>query len=154
MFLNATRSRRPGRRRDWQLLGATSAVIAADLVTKLTATTIAAPSTSGAIVPVHNPGLSLGLVRAPLGVAALLAVVGIVVAGRLTIGPARRGAMSPWIPAGLIGGAIANLVDRVVFGAVHDFLAAPLVVLNLADLAVVTALVAGTVHFRRIRRLG
>ena len=40
----------------------------------------------------------------------------------------------------LLGGAVGNLVDRVVWGTVRDFLPLGPVVANLADLAVLTGL--------------
>lgn len=139
------------RRRDRRILLATAAIVAVDLATKLAATATAAGSRSGAIVPVHNPDLSLGTAHASLGVALVLAVIGIVVAARLTIRPARRGAMSPWIPAAIIGGAAANFVDRAIFGAVHDFVATPILILNVADVAVAAGIIAAVAHFRRVR---
>jgi hypothetical protein len=41
----------------------------------------------------------------------------------------------------LVGGALSNLVDRLLLGAVRDFLAVAHVVVNLADLAVLAGLV-------------
>jgi signal peptidase II len=67
---------------------------------------------------------------------ALLAAVGILAAGAHTLRLAHQGRMPGWVPALLVGGAASNLVDRLAFGAVHDFLATPWVVFNLADLAV------------------
>ena len=68
--------------------------------------------------------------------AALLAVVGIVAVGGYVVHRPRRGLLSAWIPAFLVGGATSNLLDRLAAGAVHGFLATPWVVFNLADLAV------------------
>ena len=46
---------------------------------------------------------------------------------------------TPLVPQSLVGGSVSNLADRALTGAVHDFLATPWVVLNVADLAVVAA---------------
>ena len=54
---------------------------------------------------------------------------------------AARHALPAWIPAFVIGGAAANLIDRAAFGAVHDFFVIPPVVLNVADVAVFAGLI-------------
>ena len=56
-----------------------------------------------------------------------------------------------WIPGLLIGGASSNLLDRLLLGSVRDFLATPWAVINLADLAVVAAVV-GVALLRPTRR--
>jgi lipoprotein signal peptidase len=43
------------------------------------------------------------------------------------------------MPGLLIGGAAANLTDRIAFGAVHDWLRVGSVVLNLADVVILVA---------------
>lgn len=52
----------------------------------------------------------------------------------------RSGAVSAGTAGALLGGAVSNLVDRVLFGAVRDFLVLGPVVANLADLAVLAGL--------------
>jgi lipoprotein signal peptidase len=46
-------------------------------------------------------------------------------------------ALPGWILALVIGGSLSNLMDRLLLGAVRDFLAIGHLVINLADLAVV-----------------
>jgi lipoprotein signal peptidase len=113
----------------------------ADLTTKLAAAAIAAGHTTGPLVPVRNDEFSLGVAGAPLAITVVLAGLGIAIAAAFTLGPARRGELPTWIPACLLGGSLANLVDRIVFGSVHDFLATPWIVFNLADVAVLAGLV-------------
>jgi lipoprotein signal peptidase len=122
-------------------------VMFADLATKLAAAALAAGHTSGLLVPVRNHEFSLGVAAAPLATTILLGGLGIALAAVFTLGPARRGELPTWIPACLLGGSLANLVDRIAFGSVHDFLATPWIVFNLADVAV-TAGLAGLVLTR------
>ena len=122
-------------------------VMFADLATKLGAAALAAGHTSGALVPVRNHEFSLGVAAAPLITTILLGGLGIALAAMFTVGRACRGELSTWIPACLLGGSLANLVDRTAFGSVHDFLATPWIVFNLADVAV-TAGLAGLVLSR------
>ncbi len=116
-------------------------VVFVDVATKLAAGTIAADHTSGPIVPVRNHELSLGVASAGLSTTIALAAIGIAVAAALMWGPIRRGELAPWIPASILGGALANLIDRSMFGSVHDFLATPWIVFNLADVAVAGGLI-------------
>jgi signal peptidase II len=56
-----------------------------------------------------------------------------------------------WIAAGLqLGGAAGNLLDRLVFGHVTDFVVVGRVVLNLADVALLVGAVVGTVALSRL----
>jgi signal peptidase II len=122
-----------------QAAGLCLAVVGMDQATKLAATLAAAGQTSGLLVPVHNPRFSLGLAGAPLPVMALLMAVGILTAGGYSLQAAHRGRLPTWIPGLLVGGAGSNLLDRLLLGAVRDFLATPWAVINLADLAVLAA---------------
>jgi lipoprotein signal peptidase len=57
----------------------------------------------------------------------------------------------PWWAAGLIlGGGVANIGDRVLYGGVRDWIETPIIIFNLADVAVV----AGVVAFLSTRRKG
>jgi lipoprotein signal peptidase len=97
----------------------------------------------------RNPDFALGLGTAPrLVMIALIAALIVVVAQRLVVA-AERGRV-PALAAGLvIGGAVGNLIDRVLFGAVHDFVAIGPIVANLADVAVLVGVLwcATSVHF-------
>jgi lipoprotein signal peptidase len=128
-------------------------VLVADQLTKF-----GAQSVRGAgIVPMRNPDYSLGLVSASpltlvLGSVALLAAFGIYAVRRV-----ERGSLAPWACGLLIGGAASNLVDRVLLGAVRDFLATPWVVFNVADVAVVIGVLAslrGVVQARAAGTMG
>ncbi len=128
-------------------------VMFADLATKLAATAIAAGHASGPLVPLRNDEFSLGVAGAPLVTTVVLAGFGVALAAACTVGSTRRGELRIWIAACLLGGSLANLVDRIAFGSVHDFLATPWIVFNLADVAVVAGLVGlvltRTCHFRK-----
>jgi lipoprotein signal peptidase len=52
-----------------------------------------------------------------------------------------RGRLPAWVPGLLIGGASANLIDRIVSGAVHDWIRFGRMDLNLADLCVLAGAV-------------
>jgi signal peptidase II len=133
-----------GRRVVW--IAAT--VVAVDQLTKTVAGFIAARSANGPLVPVRNPEFSLGLARASLLAMLVAAIVGIAAAGVWTIRRARDGRLAAWVPGLLLGGAVSNLADRIMFGSVRDFLATPWVVFNLADVAVLAA-IGGLIAARR-----
>jgi lipoprotein signal peptidase len=128
------------------LLGA--GVILADQTTKLAAELLAGGQRHGPLVPVRNPHFSLGLAATtrPLMLAAMAAGIALVAAyGFRVIG---HHGLPGWILSLAIGGAVSNLVDRLLLGAVRDFLAIGHIVINLADLAVV----AGVLGFCLTRR--
>jgi lipoprotein signal peptidase len=124
-----------------QAAGLCLVVVGLDQATKLAATLAAAGQTSGLVVPVHNPRFSLGLAGAPLPIMALLMAAGILAAGAYVLHAAHRGRLSAWVPGLLVGGASSNLLDRLLLGTVRDFLATPWAVINLADLAVLAAVI-------------
>jgi lipoprotein signal peptidase len=134
-----------------QAAGLCLVVVGLDQTTKLAATLATAGQTSGLVVPVHNPRLSLGLAGAPLPVMALLMAVGILAAGGYSLRAAHRGRLPAWVPGLLVGGASSNLLDRLLLGAVRDFLATPWAVINLADLAVLAAVI-GAILAHLVRR--
>jgi lipoprotein signal peptidase len=134
-----------------QAAGLCLAVVGLDQATKLAATLAAAGQTSGLVVPVHNPRFSLGLASAPLPIMALLMAAGILTAGGYSLYAAHRGRLPTWVPGLLVGGASSNLLDRLLLGAVRDFLANPWAVINLADLAVLAA-VTGSILTHLARR--
>jgi signal peptidase II len=124
-----------------------AAVLLVDQVGKALARTYLAPS--GASVPVlgdlvrltftRNVGAAFGMlpgsrvVFIPVHIIVLICIAGYVV---------RRHPERPWLIAGLglvAGGALGNLVDRVVFGWVTDFVQIPFgfPVFNVADSAIV-----------------
>jgi signal peptidase II len=114
----------------------TAGVVLVDQVTKLAAELLSEGQRHGPLVPVRNPGFSLGLATTtrPLMLLAMAAGIALVAAyGAAT--PGRR-ALPGWILALVIGGSLSNLLDRLLLGAVRDFLAIADIVINLADLAV------------------
>ncbi len=116
-------------------------VIAADLVTKALAFAFAAGRTSGPVVPVTNPELLLGAGSGSAALMVVISLAGIVSFGGYLVRSLWRGSLPTYVPGFLIGGSTANLVDRVATGAVHDFIATPWIVLNLADVAVLVGVV-------------
>ena len=119
----------------------TLAVIGLDQLTKLTATLVATGQSTGLLVPVHNPRFSLGVAAAPLPVMVVVMAAGIAAGGGYALRAATRGRLPAWVPGLLVVGASSNLLDRLLLGSVRDFLATPWAVINLADLAVVAAVV-------------
>ena len=113
-------------------------VIIADQVTKLAGTL----NIGGVFLPVHNPDYRLGVITAPTIALIALSAITLIAAARYGIGLAHARRVPAWVPGVIIGGAASNLADRLVFGAVRDFIPTPLVVFNVADVAVVCGVVA------------
>ena len=109
------------------------------------------------VVTVQNPHAALGSVHAPgpwlIGLA-IVSVVGFCV----VLGHAGwRLGIPAWIPGLVVGGAVSNLIDRVRFGAVRDFIVTRWGIFNLADLFVIAGVVllplliaTRTIHRRRL----
>jgi signal peptidase II len=111
-------------------------VVLADQATKLAAELLSGGQRHGPLVPLRNPRLALGLAATtrPLMLLAMAAGIALV-----TIYRARatgHSALPGWILALVIAGSLSNLLDRLLLGAVRDFLAIGHLVINLADLAV------------------
>lgn len=136
--------------RRWRLLpsalGLAAAIVAVDAATKRLAdahlgTPIELPLGTKLSLS-HNSGMAFGAFSgAPDGV--VIAVVCVVVAA-LAVAVVRG-----WLPAGplvvglLVGGAVANLVDRVPDGRVTDFISLPAwPSFNVADVAITVAVLA------------
>jgi len=106
---------------------------------------------AGPVVPLRNHDALLGIVS---GSVTRLVVVGTIVllaAAAVTIRLAQHRRVSWFVPGLMIGGATANLLDRIVFGYVHDWLHVAGVVINLADVAVAMAVVGYTAGLIRNR---
>jgi lipoprotein signal peptidase len=103
----------------------------------------------------RNPDFALGLGTAPRAVMVVTITAVTLLAARRLVGAAERGRIAAVAAALIIGGAVGNLLDRVLFGAVHDFLALGPIVANVADIAVLVGVVgcARSVHFHD-RRAG
>jgi lipoprotein signal peptidase len=91
----------------------------------------------------RNADLALGSVSLSTGLLAPLLVVS---AAALLFGHAQylfcRNRLAPWAIGCLAGGALANGIDRLATGAVHDWLALRTVSANVADAAILLGLVA------------
>ena len=92
-----------------------------------------------------NPGYALGVIGGPAaalvaGTAVVMVVfVGVVVPRAAALG------VSPLTPALIVGGTLGNALDRITIGAARDFLTTPLAIVNLADVAVTTGIIAFSV---------
>ena len=124
------------------------ATLAADQTTKLAAHAFAAGRTTGTVVPVRNPDFSLGIAHAPLPLMILAMTAGIVAVGTYLVHATVRGQVPAWVTGLVLGGATANLADRITSGSVRDFLATPWLIANVADLAVFAGLL-GWITTRR-----
>jgi lipoprotein signal peptidase len=123
-------------------LAIASGVLLLDAATKILAGAVASRGLARAfVVPIQNPDFSLGSAFAPFPIMLALAGLGILIFGGYTAWQAHHRKLPVWVPGLLIGGAVANLLDRLLFGAVHDWLYLPKVVINLADVAVVVGLI-------------
>jgi len=97
---------------------------------------------TGMISPARNPGYALGIVGGPatwliIGtVLVLAAFLAVIARWAVQVG------ISPLIPAVIAGGMVANMIDRIRFGAVRDFLVAGGLIIDVADLVVLGGIVA------------
>lgn len=117
-------------------------VVVVDQATKAMVPWLASGALAAQVMAVTNAEFMLGVAAASHLVTVIVAAVMLVAFGAYTWRLAGDGRLSWWVPALLIGGAVSNLADRVVFGAVRDFLLTPWAIINLADVAVVVGLVA------------
>jgi lipoprotein signal peptidase len=116
-------------------------VVIADAATKMLGAFLASRGFGrGVLMPVQNPDFSLGVASAPFPIMLAVATLGILGFGGYTAWQASRCKVPGWVPGLVIGGAVANLLDRMLFGAVHDWLYLPKVTLNLADVAVIVGM--------------
>jgi signal peptidase II len=115
-----------------------AAVVVVDQTTKVAADLLGHWRRHGPpVVPLRNPRLSLGLAAGPRLLMLLAMAVGITLVTAYGVRAANHDSRTAWIPAVVIGGALSNLIDRILLGAVRDFLAiGHIVVVNLADLGV------------------
>ena len=148
----------PGRRRQlWVLLGTATVVFILDHVTKWLVTQNIAlgdqvPSTGPITIHhIENRGAAFGLFPQMqfIFLAVAIAVAGyILVAGR-RFGPG----VFPQVLLGMVlGGALANAVDRVVQGYVVDFIDLQRwPVFNVADMAIVIGILIGVLTLRTVQ---
>ena len=130
------------------------AVLAAglDLGSKWAASVLHAHGTlPGLIVRTENPAFSMGVASASRPVMILLSLGFLLAFGGWCVHLALAGRLAAWIPGLLIGGGLANLADRVVFGAVHDWLRIGPINYNIADFLVLAGVI-GWVLVLTVRR--
>jgi signal peptidase II len=116
-----------------RVLGLVAGVVVLDQLTKVVALAHLVPGAHVDVVHgllsltlVMNPGLAFGLLGGvPMGwrwLVALLSLVALAVLARVALRILPAGSWLDHVAVGLIfGGAIGNLIDRVRFGAVVDF---------------------------------
>ena len=142
-------------RPDLRSLALAAGVVLIDAATKMLAGAFASRGLVRAlVVPAQNPDFSLGVASAPFPIMLLLAGLGILMFGGFTAWQAHCRKLPAWVPGLLIGGAVANLLDRVLFGTVHDWLYLPKVTLNAADIAVLIGLIGFMLKSRRAGLIG
>ncbi len=114
-------------------------VVVADQITK----TVAFHLHSSRILHVStNDATSMGVFRGPMWVIVSMSLFVGVASAVLVIRWTGREDVPSWVAGLGLGGAVSNAADRVLFGAVRDFLVSPWVLWNLADLAVVVGTLA------------
>jgi lipoprotein signal peptidase len=136
--MNASTISTPVRRR---VVLVVATVMLLDQLTKGLAGLLPQQQATGIFLPLRNPQFLLGLGGSSAVLTMLAAMAGIVLFGGVAYRSAVRGRLPAAIPGLLIGGALSNLVDRLLFGSVRDFIATPLIVVNVADLAVAAGLI-------------
>jgi lipoprotein signal peptidase len=127
-----------------------TSVLCLDLVTKyLAAEARGHGILSSLIAGSSNAGLSMGVATAPPWLIVFASAVFLAGFGGWCVHLAVRGRLPAWVPGLLIGGATANLIDRIVSGAVHDWVRFGQMDLNLADLCVLAGVVGLTIAFAK-----
>ena len=120
-----------------QLLAGGS-VVAVDQVSKL-ATSSAGCGTH--LCPVRNDALMLGIGHGPTTQVVLIGLAGLVVFCLWVRSMKRRTELAPLAVVVVVAGILGNLIDRVLFGFVRDFLVIPGdVAINVADVALAVGL--------------
>jgi signal peptidase II len=112
-------------------------ILVLDQGIKAVAANAARPNLGEWFIPARNTSFSLGAGTGPPLLLAALALLATVAFAAYLKPLALSGAMPAWIPGLLAGGAVSNLLDRVLRGAIQDWLVTPWAICNLADLAVV-----------------
>lgn len=92
---------------------------------------------AGSVEVLRNPHYALGVLGGSvpmmvLGTIAVLAIFAVVI---VPLG--HRVGLPAWIPGLVLGGALSNMIDRLRFGAVRDFIATRWAIVNVADLFVI-----------------
>ena len=120
-----------------QLLAGGSIVVA-DQASKLSTS---ATGCGTRLCPVRNDALMLGISHGPTTQVLLIGLAGLLVFCLWARTISRRAELAPLAVVAVVAGIVSNLVDRVLFGSVRDFLVIPGdVAINVADLAVTVGL--------------
>jgi signal peptidase II len=131
-----------------RVVGVAAAVVALDQVTKHLVRTGIEPGDAHKFLPgiqlvhVRNTGVAFSLFSGGGTLVLVFTLVALaVLLGYFTVRPSRPWL---WLPTGLlIGGALGNLIDRIVHGAVTDFVKLPLwPAFNVADMAITIGVIA------------
>jgi signal peptidase II len=123
-------------------------VVGLDQLTKATVAAGIAPGKQESLLPgvhlvhVHNTGVAFGFLSGggTIVLVCTLAALAVLIA-YFVLHPLRRGL---WVPTGLLlGGAIGNLIDRLMHGWVTDFIKLPhWPAFNVADMAITFGVIA------------
>jgi signal peptidase II len=125
-----------------------AAIVGLDQLTKRTVAAGIAPGREQSLLPgvhlvhVHNTGVAFGFLSGGGTVVLACTLVALAVLVFYFVRhPVRRGL---WVPTGLlIGGAVGNLIDRLLHGSVTDFIKLPhWPAFNIADMAITFGVVA------------
>jgi signal peptidase II len=102
----------------------------------------------------HNPRYALGVLGASVPAMILGTILVLAVFAAVIVPLAYRLGLPAWIPGLILGGALSNMIDRVRFGAVRDFITTGIAIINVADLLVLAGvLMLPALLLLRTRRL-
>jgi signal peptidase II len=93
-------------------------------------------ATGKGVEVLHNPRYALGVLGGSVPAMVLGTVVVLALFAAVIVPLAYRFGLPAWIPGLVLGGALSNMVDRVRFGAVRDFITTGVAIVNVADLLV------------------
>lgn len=122
----------------YKVILGSAGVAVLDLLSKIVASRL---WVEGAIEPGTNPGLALGVIDLSNGYEMALMSLGVVVVAWWAFRRSLVGRLRPAATVLICGGAAGNLIDRLLYGSVHDFLVTPWLVFNLADAALIVGVV-------------
>ena len=96
---------------------------------------------TGSVLPIRNEGLLSGVdAGGRIAVGFVAVAIGVWFCA-VIIGRVRRGRLSQWAAGLLLGGAVANLINRVAIGSIRNLVVARMVV-NFADMAILIGIAA------------
>jgi len=123
-----------------RVLRSATIVVAADQLTK-TAVSSLGDTHPAWLLPLRNHGLSFQLVTAGRWAEVALMAAVLALSAWPLIRTAQNRRAPSWAVALILGGAAGNVLDRMLFSSVRDFLPlGHLVVINVADVAIITGL--------------